>query len=371
MSSGIFSGRVGLQQRVLPGYRAPFLDALANACPQGLSVFAGRPVADENIPTTDQLQLAHFYSARNRHFLKPSSPFYLCWQANILDWLETWQPDVLIVEANWRYPTSRRAIRWMHAHHRLVIGWGLGAPALQGPAAPLLTRLRYDFLSTLDGIIAYSRRGADEYRSLGFSENCVFVAHNATTARPTRPIPIRANAFISRPIILFVGRLQARKKVDALIRACASLPTDYPPRLWIVGDGPEEAALRKLAAEIYPGSEFFGDCRGPELEALFLSADLFVLPGTGGLAVQQAMSFALPVIVAEGDGTQNDMVRPQNGWIIPSGEPQALAQAIRQALADPTRLREMGAASFQLVDQEINLEKMVETFIQALDTVHF
>ena len=44
--------------------------------------------------------------------------------------------------------------------------------------------------------------------------------------------------------------------------------------------------------------------------AHFAGADLFVLPGTGGLAVQEAMSYALPVIVAKGDGTQEDLVRP-------------------------------------------------------------
>ena len=36
-----FPGRLGLQQRVLPAYRAPFFDLLAGACQGGLSVFAG------------------------------------------------------------------------------------------------------------------------------------------------------------------------------------------------------------------------------------------------------------------------------------------------------------------------------------------
>ena len=53
----------------------------------------------------------------------------------------------------------------------------------------------------------------------------------------------------------------------------------------------------------------------------------------------------------------------------PSRTEQTLAQTIQLALSDPIRLRDMGAASFQLVDQEINLEKMVETFVQALNAV--
>ncbi len=48
---------------------------------------------------------------------------------------------------------------------------------------------------------------------------------------------------------------------------------------------------------------------GRNLDSYFSSADLFVLPGTGGLAVQEAMSHGLPVIMGQGDGTNDDLVR--------------------------------------------------------------
>ena len=41
-----FPGRLALQQRVLPVYRVPFVDTLADRCDGGLSVFAGQPLAD-------------------------------------------------------------------------------------------------------------------------------------------------------------------------------------------------------------------------------------------------------------------------------------------------------------------------------------
>ena len=44
-----FNGKLGLVQRVLPVYRAPFFDALASACTGGLDVFAGQPRADGSI----------------------------------------------------------------------------------------------------------------------------------------------------------------------------------------------------------------------------------------------------------------------------------------------------------------------------------
>jgi glycosyltransferase involved in cell wall biosynthesis len=138
------------------------------------------------------------------------------------------------------------------------------------------------------------------------------------------------------------------------------------PRLVIVGDGPESARLQALASEIYPQTEFAGAKHGAELEPYFAAADLFVLPGTGGLAVQQAMAHALPVIVAQGDGTQDDLVRPENGWQIPPGDLDALTAALHAALSDWPCLRAMGTESYRIVAEEINLETMVAAFVRAL-----
>ena len=81
------------------------------------------------------------------------------------------------------------------------------------------------------------------------------------------------------------------------------------------------------------------------------------------------MSFGLPVIVARGDGTQADLVRPANGWQIPPEDDAALLSTLREALSDAARLRSMGAESYRIVSQEINLEKMVSVFVSALNSV--
>ncbi|RPH58577.1 MAG: glycosyltransferase, partial [Chloroflexi bacterium] len=150
--------------------------------------------------------------------------------------------------------------------------------------------------------------------------------------------------------------------------ACAQLPAPISPRLIIVGDGPELDNLRELARSLYPTAEFVGAKHGAELAPYFLAADLFALPGTGGLAVQEAMSYGLPVIVAQGDGTQDDLVRPGNGWQIPPDDDAALVSALGEALSDVARLRAMGAESYRIVADEINLGKMVGVFIEALNS---
>ncbi len=359
-----FPGRLALQQRVIPAYRAPFFDLLTGSCQGGLSVFAGQPLPLEGIAVARELRAATLAPARNRHFRDPQSGLYLCWQAGIIAWLEDWQPDALIVEANPRYLSTRRAVAWMRRRGRPVLGWGLGAPR---SGNPLERRLRLDFLRALDAVIAYSRRGAEEYRAIGLAR--VFTAFNAVSPRPVAPPPGRPATLEAAPTVLFVGRLQARKRIDILLRACADLPTKIQPRLVIVGDGPALSDLRALAQQIYPQAEFPGAKHGAELDPYFAAADLFALPGTGGLAVQQAMSHALPVIVAQGDGTQDDLVRPDNGWQVPPGDEAVFHRALRQALADLPRLRRMGAESYRIVSEEIHIEAMASAFIGALRAV--
>jgi glycosyltransferase involved in cell wall biosynthesis len=353
-----FPGRLAVQQRVLPKYRAPFFDLLASACDGGMSLFTGLPRPREGIVTTNQLQTADYRLGRNLHLF--DGPFYLCYQLGLLRWLKNQNPDALIVEANPRYLSTPAALKWMNLQRRPVIGWGLGSPAVDG----FRKQRRISFIRQFDAMIAYSQRGADEYTALGFPREKIFVAHNAVSPPPRFPPGDRPST-IDHLTILFVGRLQARKRVDSLLKACAQL--DSNPRLIIVGDGPERESLMSLAKKIYPDAEFVGVKQGMELKPYFLEADLFVLPGTGGLAVQEAMSYGLPVIVAQGDGTQDDLVRKENGWQVPPDNFEALLPTIKDALSDVARLRRMGAESYRIVKEEINIEKMVETFVSALN----
>ena len=289
-------------------------------------------------------------------------PVYACLQWGLLRWLREWDPDVLILEASARNLLNGLAVAWMHRRGRPVIGWGLGAPPVGGWLAGLRQARRRSYLRRFDGLIAYSSRGAQSYREEGITQDRVFVAVNAVSGPPTplsrpTPPPDRARR------VLFVGRLE--KRVDALLAACDGL--EPAPEVWIVGEGPARAALERLAQRGRLSVRFLGGLHGAALEQVYREADLFVLPGTGGLAVQEAMAHGLPVIVAEGDGTQADLVRPENGWLIPSEDAAALRQALRTALADPAGLRHKGEASHRIVAQEANIEVMAGEFVRALN----
>ena len=354
-----YSGRLVLQQRVLPNYRVLFFDLLAQACDGGMSLFAGMPRPVEMI-VSGKPQVAKLKEADNIHLF--GGAFYLCYQRGFINCLEEWNPDSLIVEANPRYLSTSSAVKWMHTRGRKVIGWGLGSPAVSG----FRKQRRFEFISQFDALLAYSQRGADEYAALGFPREKIFVAHNSVSPAPEKPDDRPQT--IDRATILFVGRLQARKQVDYLLRACAEMGSK--PCLIIVGDGPERIVLESLAKDIYPSAEFIGAKHGAELKPYFEEADLFVLPGTGGLAVQEAMSYGLPVIVAKGDGTQDDLVREGNGWQIDPDDYGELVSTMQNALSDIARLRRMGEESFRIVSEEINIQKMADVFVQALNSIN-
>jgi len=357
--------RLGIQQRVLPAYRVPFFDALAVECKKGLGLFAGLPRPEEAIEASVLPQQAAYTQAVNHHLFR--GRYYLCWQSRWRGWLHTWQPEVLILEANLRYLSSYFIMRWMKGQGLPLIGWGLGAPRQLGG---ILGKMRNLFLSQFDALLTYSRQGLQDYLELGFPAQKIFVAYNAAVPRPVLAPPQRGMEFpTERAAVLYVGRLQERKRVADLIRACAALMPERQPQLWVVGDGPERRSLEELAQQIYTSTQFYGAQHGADLDRLFTRADLFVLPGTGGLAVQQAMSFALPVIVGQADGTQAELVRRENGWCLEVPGVEKLTEALHAALSDIPGLRAKGLESYRIVREEVNLEKMVDAFIQAVNSV--
>ena len=60
-------------------------------------------------------------------------------------------------------------------------------------------------------------------------------------------------------------------------------------------------------------------------------------------------------------------MRKENGWQVPPDDFDALLLTISDALSDVARLRKMGEESYRIVAEEINIEKMVEVFVMALN----
>lgn len=140
-------------------------------------------------------------------------------------------------------------------------------------------------------------------------------------------------------LIGYVGRLAPEKRVELLARTCR-LPG---VRVVVVGDGP---ARRDVEAAL-PGARFVGARHGNLLARLYASLDIFVHTGpyeTFGQTVQEAMASGLPV-VAPAAGGPLDLVEPGvTGTLVPPDDPDVLAAAVAELVADAERRRAYGAA---------------------------
>jgi glycosyltransferase involved in cell wall biosynthesis len=142
------------------------------------------------------------------------------------------------------------------------------------------------------------------------------------------------------PVVLFVGRLRrekgARRLADLLSWLAARGPSH---RAVIVGDGPEERALRRRL----PDARFLGRLDGPALGEAYASSDLFVQPSdteTFGNVTLEAMAAGLPVVGVDAPGSRS-LIDPGISGLLVAAED--LAPATAGLLRDPARRRAMGA----------------------------
>lgn len=117
--------------------------------------------------------------------------------------------------------------------------------------------------------------------------------------------PLRQTCLAHRP----VGEME---RVDLLIDAFPKVIANHPDaELVIVGDGPELDNLKKQAAErnLTDRIRFIGAVYNPkELGAYMNESTVYVLAGMGGLSINDAMTYGLPVVCSVCDSTERDLV---------------------------------------------------------------
>jgi glycosyltransferase involved in cell wall biosynthesis len=144
-----------------------------------------------------------------------------------------------------------------------------------------------------------------------------------------------------------VGALLHIKGQALAIRALTSLPADI--QLALAGTGPDEAALRALAASLGMASRvhFLGSVGHETLPALLSAADVMVLPSEReGLANAwiEALACGTPLIVPDIGGAREVLDRPAAGRIA-ERTPGAIAAAIVDLLAAPPPQAEVAACA--------------------------
>lgn len=149
--------------------------------------------------------------------------------------------------------------------------------------------------------------------------------------------------------VLFLSRLDPKKGLDLLLAAFARVRENHPhATLVIAGDGDPAfiAALQQSSKRLGldAGILWTGFVEGQEKLAVFADADVFVLPSYSenfGVAVVEAMSAGLPVIVSDQVGIHREISANRAGLVMPCSE-DALVDALDRMITDPTLRTEAG-----------------------------
>lgn len=228
----------------------------------------------------------------------------------------------------------------------------------------VLTRPFRRIVADADRLFMLSDRERPLLRSLGVPDERTEVVTNGVNeyflAEPGRDeldaVRERWPLLETGPVVFFMGSLHGYKGVGTFLRALELI--DRPVTAVVAGrfNDPEQPA-RLLDEAGAPDAVrdrvlFTGGVSDAELRVLHRIADLFVYPTEGDtlpLVVLEAMASGTPVVSTLVGGVPFE-VPPEVGVLVEPGDPVAIAGAVSALLADPERVRRMGAAARQRVE---------------------
>lgn len=233
---------------------------------------------------------------------------------------------------------------------------------------------KYDF-NIVDGHLCYIPDGIDIISSYGVPKDKIRVTLNSPVTEhfleAAKELEHQTSILPENPYrLIHIGRLVKWKRVDLLIRAVSKLKDTFPEtELIVVGDGPERKSLEQLSQElgIRNAVHFTGALYGPlELGKQLKASSIYVLAGTGGLSINDAMCFAKPIVVSEGDGTEKVLVKEGiNGTFFSVGDLESLVEKITKLYNKKDALPLMGQASLDIIKTTVNEDIVVKNFVEA------
>jgi glycosyltransferase involved in cell wall biosynthesis len=242
-----------------------------------------------------------------------------------------------------------------------------------------ITEARKKMVNRVDAHINYFDEAIDIHASYGVDREKVFITANspdtdlifeAKESIKEKPDILPPNPFR----IIHVGRLVKWKRVDLLIDALEKLKIQFPNiELLVVGKGPEEENLQRQTTllGLQNHVRFVGGVY--EIAILgqyFMASSIYVLAGMGGLSINEAMCFGLPVVCSEADGTERELVREnQNGHFFEDGNLESLRNQLEKMLSNLAKTKQMGIESERIIKEEINIHTVLKKYVDTFEYV--
>jgi glycosyltransferase involved in cell wall biosynthesis len=297
--------------------------------------------------------------------------------------LAAWRPDALLVYG-WANRTHLNVLRRFKGRVPILFRGDstlmTGARGLRRLARMPVLRWVY---SHVDLALYPGQRNREYLRACGVGEtrmawmpHCVdnsrFSANAASLERQAAAARRELGVAEDEIAFVFAGKLVPWKAVDHLIRAFLDAPWRAArPHLIIAGSGPREDELRQLAGG-HDRVHFLGFRNQTEMPLTYRLGDAFVLPSTGetwGLAVNEAMASARPVVVSDRVGCSPDLAADAGfARAFPAGDVASLGRTLAGLAGDRRELHHMGAKALSFI-QGWSVEAAVDRLCEAVARV--
>ena len=254
------------------------------------------------------------------------------------------RPDVVLT------PAFALATAWAVLTGCRVLPYSDGTARTEANLGPVQLLARRLLVRRVSACVGNSHDALAHMRELGCPHEASFRVPFSTELGPLREAgAARIPAPAGRLRALIVARLIPRKGVDAAIEALARARRDVPGiMLDVVGSGPEELLLRKLASRAHPdGIRFHGFVDQPVLPLHFRDADVLLFPSRidqFGIVVLEAAAAALPIIASPRAGATTELVKDGvSGFVVDPDDIDGIAARLVQLARDPTLRARLGS----------------------------
>jgi glycosyltransferase involved in cell wall biosynthesis len=213
-----------------------------------------------------------------------------------------------------------------------------------------------------DRVIAVSEWTKHDIAKYGVDLGNIVTIHNGVDVGEFKPrgrLPDRSLVGDGGRL-LFVGRLVPQKGISYLLDAMPLILRDHPgARLVLVGRGSLCDSLRRKASAMGLGESvvFSGYMEEDELKEAYGACDLFVLPSTVepfGIVVAEAMASGKAVVCTDSGGVREIVADGVNGFLVPPGDPAALAERLSFLLSDHGTRGRMGREGRRIAAEKLD-----------------
>jgi len=362
-------------------YRLTFLEKLSKANKEyQLVVFYGTKEVEDGKPGFEGD--TKFFKKEFKEVMVKLYPFQIEYYKEMYKEVKKVNPNIIIMDGMAGSITYRRIISWAKRRSVKVVLWTCGWEP--GRAKGIFLRIKNNLVSSFfkkaDFFLTYSTNANRYLESFGIDKSMMETCYNGIETddliKDSEKIIAGSKLIIEKYglsgylTFLYIGGLIVEKKVDLLIDAFHELRKNCSEiKLLIIGDGPQKSKIEeKLKYYNDQNIHYLGRIIN-DVDKYFSASDCLVLPGIGGLALNQAMFWGKPCIVSKADGTEDDLViENTTGYRFEENDLESLVSAMVKRINDSQeKIDEMSKNSRDLILNRSNVNYMVSVFCKTID----